>query len=180
MKISEYQYSARLTAVYPPNQNYPAFGLGGEWGELGEKLLDAAVLNLEGAAEIVKEAGDVLWYVANLCSDLDVEMESLAEAGPDADFSKFVDSNAVEPYLAGCGRVGKVLESVKKAIRDDGGVITPVRKATIVEALTQLMRHLVGVLDCFNASLNLVAERNIAKLRDRQQRGVLQGEGDNR
>ena len=76
---------ARKTAIYPENSKYiyPTLGLGGECGEVAEKVKkvirdNGGVFTEEKKREIVKELGDVLWYIAALLSDLDVTMD---EAG---------------------------------------------------------------------------------------------------
>lgn len=86
MRLNEYQKAARATAVYPREYGviYPAMGLAGEAGEAVEKVKKAVrkggasyrdVLDKEG---LVKELGDVLWYIANLASDIGTTMEAIA------------------------------------------------------------------------------------------------------
>lgn len=80
MTFSEYQEMTRSTAIYPRDWAivYPALGLAGESGEVAEKvkkwIRDG---NLDKDA-IVKELGDVLWYIAALSDDLDLNMEDVA------------------------------------------------------------------------------------------------------
>ena len=63
---------------------YPALGLAGEAGEVAEKIKklmrdgDAKFLTDEQKAEIAKELGDVLWYVANLAEDIDYDLRQIA------------------------------------------------------------------------------------------------------
>lgn len=86
LNFNDYQFEAIRTAIYPnrgSNFVYPALGLCGEAGEVAEKIkkiirdkggkLD--VLAIDG---IVKELGDVMWYVAALCCELQVNMEDVA------------------------------------------------------------------------------------------------------
>ena len=40
---------------------------------------DAKFLTDEQKAEIAKELGDVLWYVANLAEDIDYDLQQIAE-----------------------------------------------------------------------------------------------------
>ena len=77
MNFNEYQKSAVETAIYPSEHSiiYPALGLAGEAGECAEKVKkalrdDSGVFSNEKKKEIVKELGDVLWYVANIVNDL--------------------------------------------------------------------------------------------------------------
>jgi NTP pyrophosphatase (non-canonical NTP hydrolase) len=84
----DYQEGAMTTAVYPGkgegNWTYPALGLAGETGEICEKLKkairdDGGQVNEERHAAIKKELGDVLWYVAALCTELRIDMQEVAE-----------------------------------------------------------------------------------------------------
>ena len=87
MHFDEYQLQARTTAIYPnlgSNITYPALGLCGEAGEVAEKIKkvlrdDAGVVSPAKLAEIKKELSDVLWYVANLASELGLSLDSIAE-----------------------------------------------------------------------------------------------------
>jgi NTP pyrophosphatase (non-canonical NTP hydrolase) len=87
MEISEYQRLSRRTAEYPREAwlAYPALGLAGEAGEVAEHAKkairdDAGILSDERRAAMAKELGDVLWYVAQLASELDLDLNEIAEA----------------------------------------------------------------------------------------------------
>ncbi len=86
MNFNEYQQKIRVTAQYPSNLRviYPALGLGGESGEVLEKIKKIyrdknGVFNKEDIDSISKELGDVLWYVQALCNDLGISMQDVAE-----------------------------------------------------------------------------------------------------
>lgn len=72
MKFNEYQSAAEETAIYPREHAviYPALGLAGEAGEVAEKVKKWLRDGNIDAGELHKEIGDVLWYIAALCSDL--------------------------------------------------------------------------------------------------------------
>lgn len=87
MDFNTYQSAARNTAVYPGKDEgqwmYPALGLAGETGEICEKLKKAlrdeqGVISPERKAALRKELGDVLWYIAALCSELGLAMDDVA------------------------------------------------------------------------------------------------------
>lgn len=87
MEFNEYQKQARTTAIYAgagKNFIYPTLGLVGEAGEVAEKIKkvirdgDGTVDN-EKRAELEKELGDVLWYIANLGAELGLEMDQIAQ-----------------------------------------------------------------------------------------------------
>ena len=87
MNFTEYQNLALSTAIYPMmyKKVYPALGLCGEAGEVAEKIKKVIRDGVdygyeeEFKAELTKELGDVLWYVAALASDLDISLDDVAE-----------------------------------------------------------------------------------------------------
>lgn len=85
MNFSEYQELIEMTASYPENMKilYPSLGLGGECGEVLEKVKKVfrdkgGEFNEETKKEIAKELGDVLWYIQALCNDLGLNMQDVA------------------------------------------------------------------------------------------------------
>lgn len=90
MELNEYQKKARETAMYPRMGNnyiYPTLGLAGEAGEVVEKIKKLMrnegietpdKLPVEKRDEIVKEMGDVLWYLSQLASELDIPFDVVA------------------------------------------------------------------------------------------------------
>ena len=80
----------------------------------------------------------------------------------------------------GLGEVGEVQGKVKKIIRDAGGVFEIDRVAEISKELGDCLWYIAEVCTILGLNLNDVAHDNINKLFDRQHRGVLTGNGDNR
>lgn len=86
MKFEEYQKKSRETALYPNKGNnfiYPTLGLSGESGEIAEKIKKVlrdknGVIDEETRMEIKKELGDVLWYVAQIATELNLSLEEVA------------------------------------------------------------------------------------------------------
>lgn len=86
MNFDEYQRKAVGTAIYPnqgDNLYYPALGLAGEAGEVCDKIKKImrdqdGNRTLAQEEEIAKELGDVLWYIANLCEEMDIDMSQAA------------------------------------------------------------------------------------------------------
>jgi NTP pyrophosphatase (non-canonical NTP hydrolase) len=86
-----YQQRSRATACYPDagaNPIYPTLGLCGEAGEVADKV--KKVLRDQGgefSAEVITalqlELGDVLWYVAQLATELGLELDQVAQANLD-------------------------------------------------------------------------------------------------
>jgi NTP pyrophosphatase (non-canonical NTP hydrolase) len=90
MEISEYQRLSRRTAAYPREAwlAYPALGLAGEAGEVAEHAKkairdDAGAVSPARREQMAKELGDVLWYVAQLASELELDLDAVAQANLD-------------------------------------------------------------------------------------------------
>ena len=86
MELSEYQRLSRSTAEYPRREalTYPALGLAGEAGEVADhakKVIrdDGGEVTPQRREAMAKELGDVLWYVAQLASELGLELEQVAQ-----------------------------------------------------------------------------------------------------
>jgi NTP pyrophosphatase (non-canonical NTP hydrolase) len=95
VEFSEYQRFSRRTAEYPREAwlTYPALGLAGEAGEVAEHAKkairdDAGMVTEERRAAMSKELGDVLWYVAQLASELGLELDQIARDNLEKLFSR--------------------------------------------------------------------------------------------
>ena len=86
MTFEEYQQLSRRTAVYPDmgrNFIYPTLGLSGEAGEVSEKIKKVirdkgGVIDDETRLSLAKELGDVLWYVAQMATELGLSLDAVA------------------------------------------------------------------------------------------------------
>jgi NTP pyrophosphatase (non-canonical NTP hydrolase) len=88
--------------------------------------------------------------------------------------------NLTYPALGLCGEAGECAEKVKKAIRDDGGVLSEERRAALGAELGDVLWYVAQLATEAGLDLDEVAEENLAKLVSRRERGVLQGSGDAR
>ena len=91
MEMNEYQKHTRTTAKYPGAMEgttdavvYTALGLAGEAGEIANKVKkvlrdNGGVVSHEIAADLAKEIGDVLWYLARLSDELGYPVGNIAE-----------------------------------------------------------------------------------------------------
>ena len=83
LDFSKYQQEARKTRAIPEQHRitYSALGLAGEAGELAnkvKKLMRGDTNRGELVEGIKAEMGDVLWYLAALADDLEVELADIA------------------------------------------------------------------------------------------------------
>jgi NTP pyrophosphatase (non-canonical NTP hydrolase) len=95
MDLSEYQRESRRTAEYPREAwlAYPALGLAGEAGEVAEHAKkairdDGGKVGDERRAAMSKELGDVLWYVAQLATELGLDLDEIANQNLEKLFSR--------------------------------------------------------------------------------------------
>lgn len=95
MEFKEYQKLAATTMVYGAGVKviYPTLGLAGEAGEVAEKMKKVlrdnnGVFTEEKVEEIKKELGDVLWYLAAISSDLNINLEDVAQMNIDKLFKR--------------------------------------------------------------------------------------------
>jgi NTP pyrophosphatase (non-canonical NTP hydrolase) len=86
----------------------------------------------------------------------------------------------VYPTLGLANEAGEVAGKVKKIFRDRGGVLTDADREALTLELGDVLWYVSELCTQLGISLEDVAEANIAKLRDRAERGVLGGEGDRR
>lgn len=86
--LHTYQRRSRQTARYPDagaNPIYPTLGLCGEAGEVADKVKKVirdrgGEFGPEVISALELELGDVLWYVAQLASELGLDLEQVAQA----------------------------------------------------------------------------------------------------
>jgi NTP pyrophosphatase (non-canonical NTP hydrolase) len=86
MDFSEYQQKARHTAAYPVIGEpviYPTLGLANEAGEVAGKIKKifrdkAGVITESDRLALGAELGDVLWYLAQVATELGLSLEDIA------------------------------------------------------------------------------------------------------
>lgn len=90
MDFTEYQGKARNLAVYPGQGSndgflYAVLGLAGESGEVANKVkkLMRDGVTTEAQDALVAEIGDALWYLAAVCTELDISLDGVAEMNLD-------------------------------------------------------------------------------------------------
>ena len=87
MTFDEYQENSKETAIYPAIGHrviYPVLGLTGEAGEISNKVKkifrdEEGTISVSHKAELKKELGDVLWYISQIATELDINLDDVAK-----------------------------------------------------------------------------------------------------
>lgn len=117
--------------------------------------------------DVLKEAGDTLWYACRLAEDAGVAEAVLGGYLWDPQQVQGREVYGPDPF-----RLTALARSVKRHHRD-GTLLDS-------DAIRAVLEELSFAVRCAGLSLRDVAEANIKKLRDRKTRGVISGSGDNR
>ncbi len=86
----------------------------------------------------------------------------------------------IYPTLGLINEAGEVAGKIKKVFRDKGGEISAETREALKAELGDVLWYISQVCTELEISLDEVAEHNLAKLLDRQARGKIRGDGDNR
>lgn len=188
MLIADYEALVRKTSLYPPSAvfTYPALGLSNEVGEVLDKVFPSDSVEMV-TVEVVKELGDVLWYVTATAHDLGLKLwELFRHISGDVNVQTF---GALEwwlleagkrrsPYLSLTVHAGAIAGIAKKVIRDNNGLDDARAKAEPI--LARIFMDLCLICKRIGVGLDEVAKGNYDKLSSRLERGKIKGEGDNR
>jgi hypothetical protein len=193
MNLKEFQNKARSTAIYLRVENskmiYPALGLVGECGEVAEKIKkmirdDDGEITPERREAIKKELGDVMWYIANICCDIDSDMEKIYRNIYSINTPRAHDiTTLILPRLV--LRMNRYASSVATRLEqwyymfggsseeNDRFSDTHVYLGLIIGCVEEIAFR-------FGFTLEEIYTNNIEKLLSRKRRGKLGGSGDDR
>jgi NTP pyrophosphatase (non-canonical NTP hydrolase) len=91
-----------------------------------------------------------------------------------------IGHGVIYPTLGLTNEAGEVAGKIKKVFRDKEGIISDETREALKAELGDVLWYLSQTATELGLSLDEIAEYNIAKLLDRQARGKIQGDGDNR
>lgn len=85
-------------------------------------------------------------------------------------------------YVAlGLSEAGEIQGKIKKILRqDEGSEVTEKQKSALIKEIGDTLWYLAQLASELGYGLGEVADANIKKLADRQERGVIKGNGDER
>lgn len=164
MTFEEYQKEAvKFRTESANNEEYLTLGLIEEVGEAAGKLAKRRRDGVWDEKAFIKELGDILWFVANLADYYDREYDTNYSAELKDCFAGEVDDDRFD-------------ESIMRLLVYWVGIFSDGE----AERLSDIMFEVGGFAKKYGYTLEQVAEINLAKLRDRQARGVINGNGDER
>ena len=113
----------------------------------------------------------------------DIEAFSIVNVSP-MEYSYWVEgkimtggeSRLFENVLGLLGEAGEIAEKAKKLIRDN----STLDRKDIIKEIGDVVFYATALANHFDSNLAEVLETNMDKLNDREARGVLSGNGDNR
>ena len=160
----EYMNRTGETAVYPrrlykEGLMYAALGLVSEVKEFEET-----------ADDLVGEAGDVVWFAAEIFNHLGSDMDPYAMTAL-ANLGEGIDEDA--SFLA-----AEVAGHVSKVWRE--GILDERKEEAIIRCTAGIVANVMDAAELHGYSFVDVLEHNLNKLASRKERGVLHGDGGSR
>ena len=166
MTINEYQKATETTEIRPQTAVVNLRLMCSICGliEEMEELEEATEVD-----DIIKEAGDVFYYIASIARETDMDLESL--------FDRVEERNLIDKKFS----TSLPLKLLKKTYRDMNGIMSDDYKSQLWDFLAAVIHEVVNFcFDFTEMSIEEIMQLNIDKLQDRLKRGVIQGDGDRR
>jgi len=174
MKLKDYKEIIGKTAIYPTKVDN--FGLAYSWLGLieeSEEAREAFELYVQDKRPslkkaLIKEVGDVCWYVTNIVvlENLDIEkVFAPINKNPDG-YSKYFNTKSIERYAG----------NIKKLYRDN----KEVDKDELTDVLNKHINIIMKSTQLYGLKLSEILETNYNKLIKRRETNTIQGDGDNR
>lgn len=90
------------------------------------------------------------------------------------------EEKIVYPTLGLIGEAGEVAEKVKKVIRDNNRDFSAEKRLELAKELGDVLWYISALANDLGYTLEEIGELNNKKLSSRKERGVINGNGDNR
>ena len=190
MDFKGYQELCKMTATFPGKDEgdivYPTLGLCGEAGEVSEKVKklirdDNGKMTPDRAAAIGKELGDCCWYLANICCDIDLELEMI-HAMCGYSIKQHIRILTLPQLVIHLHHHATLVAGALEILYYEyGGDIRHVNRfPEITNSLSNAIVCIKEIAHRCNSTLEEICAANIEKLSIRKQKGTLKGSGDNR
>lgn len=182
MNFSKYQKEATTTMMFNKKIALPYILLGivGESSELFEKIVKSEQEGEKQKDLIIKEMGDIFWYLAAWSDFVDNDLEKLI-------ISTLTKEKPHPVFLAMDIVIesGRIAEYGKKLLRDnfeqyEEGILDETKKASIDASVGKIAGFLMKLSMCYQLDYETILQANIDKLKSRVDRGVIGGSGDER
>lgn len=110
----------------------------------------------------------------------DYQRKALTTDVFDSKNTKVTDPAFVAKILGLVGEAGEAAERFKKIIRDKDGIVDDADRQLIIKELGDVLWYVATLSHYLGEDLETVGQVNLDKLADRQKRGVLKSQGDER
>ena len=187
MKDPYHNYDDYTEAAYFTSKKYSdikerlyvnSLGLIGELAELKTAFGlwyfsggDSPTVQQSHKENVVKELGDVLWYLANTCHALNIKFSSITNGprthvlGQNHTRNKNID---LLIDIANPQQLGEIAETFKKHVGHEG-LTTPSEK--IIDILTKVFEQALQVCQHIKTPISFVLRMNVEKLKKRYPNG---------
>lgn len=163
MNLRKYQERAFQTAQIdwndPAKRHIPAFGVIGELGslvsELKKSLRDGAAYT-DGAINLTEEFGDVLWYLAALCSHYGFDLTELVERTPTLKIAK--------EHFGHIYAMARTIPLLTKEFEKLAARPTSAQRRALAKSIGLSARVTLQALTAHRLSLGKVLDFNLAKV----------------
>ncbi len=194
MNLREYQEKARSTAVYHASEEYdvdismiyPGLGLVGECGEVAEKIKklyrdDNGKLTDKRKEAIKKELGDCCWYLSNLCSDTNTDLQVCHEMKSSSQTQR-VRGMEFPQLILHMNRCASIIAEALESwyYKYECRLVERGRFIVIAHNVTKVLVCIEELAFRCDCTLEDIYTINIEKLLSRKARGKIKGDGDDR
>lgn len=190
--------TSKNTKINGSKRIYPAYGLPDEIGEVFGKFKKffrdkGEDLSEEFRLSLIKEVGDIAWYIQELATQYGVllddlipkeEVETLLNDNDSVVFNPDI-TNMGTYYLVQMMRLGLEVVALQADERRCSDLLGSTEQVTggqsaIEKIIGIQLMFLSDLCKALTISLKEVLTTNVEKLYDRQKRNVIGGDGDNR
>lgn len=180
--FADYSKYARETAQYPRKGNnpfYPILGLNGETGEVADQVKriirdDNEKLTIERISKIGKEIGDCCWYLQQTMLEAAIPMNSIDGLN--------IPLHQINNHMTAEENIDEIVSHTILIDSLSSNISAEMLTTRTVDAnlCVELLEALASVSKRLGLDLRQLCIINLEKLYSRKERGVIQGQGEDR